>query len=130
MSQERRAQLKKKDKKSKMSFEDMVVDAIVSLAERGGSSLTSIRRYVLDAHPETQAKQAASYNSLSLKALTSAVAKGKLERDKHTYKLSSNYVRQLNKKAQSVSSDMQPRRSESSAADEFQVLLTPFRRLE
>ena len=76
----------------------MVIDTVVFLAERGGSSLVNIRRHMLETYPETRSKQTASFNSLTQKALNAAVAGGKLERDKHTYKASSSYLRSLNKR--------------------------------
>ena len=71
----------------------MILDALQSLGERGGSSLITIRRQVLEQNPETQRKAAASFNTLTMKALNALVADGKLEREKHTYKLSASFLR-------------------------------------
>ena len=95
-----------KDKKqSKKSYAEMILDAILSLGERGGSSLTSIRRQVLESHPETQKKQTASFNTLTMKALNALVADGKLEREKHTYKPSASYLRSVARKGGEVGSE-------------------------
>lgn len=76
----------------------MCVAAVLALGERGGSSLTSIRRWVLETHAETRSKHPASFNALTLKALGAAVAKGRLEREKHSYKASALLLKQLSKK--------------------------------
>lgn len=41
--------------------------AVSFLNERNGVSLSSIRKWILDKHPETKEKQKASFNSLTIK---------------------------------------------------------------
>jgi hypothetical protein len=83
----------------------MAIEAIISLAEKGGSSLVSIRRYILEHNLETQSKQPASFNNLTLKALNTLAADGKVDREKHTYKLSFNFIKSLNKKGIQMNDD-------------------------
>jgi hypothetical protein len=72
---------------SKMSYTAMVTEAITVLADRYGSSIQAIRKYVTNHFPLKQ-QQAASFNSLTLKALNKAVALEVLEYDKRLYRLS------------------------------------------
>jgi hypothetical protein len=77
----------------------MLLEAVTALADKCGSSLVGLRRHVLEHNPDTQLKQPASFNTLTLKALNSLVAEDKLERDKHTYKLSASYMKAQARKA-------------------------------
>lgn len=65
----------------------MVVEAVAKLAEKGGSSLQSIRKYVMQNY-QLRKQQTASFNALTLKAINKAVAQNELERLKNTFKLS------------------------------------------
>jgi hypothetical protein len=72
---------------SKMSYTAMVTEAITVLADRHGSSIQAVRKYVTNHFP-LKPQQAASFNSLTLKALNKAVALEVLEYDKRLYRLS------------------------------------------
>lgn len=72
-----------------MSYTAMVIEAVVNLADRYGSSIQAIRKYVTSNFPLKQ-QQTASFNSLTLKALNKAVAVDVLEYDKRLYRLSNN----------------------------------------
>ena len=74
---------------SRMSYTAMVIEAVVNLADRYGSSIQAVRKYVTSNFPLKQ-QQTASFNSLTLKALNKAVALDVLEYDKRLYRLSSN----------------------------------------
>ena len=65
----------------------MVVEAVTVLADRHGSSIQAIRKYVTNHFPLKQ-QQAASFNSLTLKALNKSVALNVLEYEKRLYRLS------------------------------------------
>lgn len=66
----------------------MVTEAVINLADRHGSSLPAIRKYVM-ANFELKAQQIASFNALTLKAVNKAVAMDELERVKgHSFRLS------------------------------------------
>lgn len=66
----------------------MVVEAVANLADRHGTSLNAIRKYV-QANYELKKQQAASFNALTLKAVNKAVAMNELERVKqNTFRLS------------------------------------------
>lgn len=68
----------------------MVVEAVINMAERHGSTLNAIRKYV-QANYELKKQQAASFNALTLKALNKAVAMDELERVKqNTFRLSNS----------------------------------------
>ncbi len=64
----------------------MVVEAVITLNEREGSSLKAIRKYILTQYDIK--KQDASFHNLTLKAVNKAVASNELERYKHSFKLS------------------------------------------
>lgn len=72
---------------SKMSYTAMVIEAVTVLADRHGSSIQAIRKYVLNHFPLKQ-QQTASFNSLTLKALNKAVALEVLEYDRRLYRIS------------------------------------------
>ena len=72
----------------KMSYSVMAVEAVLELAERHGSSLVAIRKYIQANYPLKQ-QQTASFNSLTLKGVSKAVAMNELERLKHSYKVTS-----------------------------------------
>lgn len=69
------------------SYAVMVLEAVVAMNEKGGSSLNAIRKYILT-HYNVGNKQTASFNSLTLKAVNRAVAANELEKVKHSFKLS------------------------------------------
>ena len=63
------------------TYLDLIKAAIISLKQRGGSSLQAIKKFVA-------AKKGAGYvNGVFLRALRSAVAKGALVQNKGSYKL-------------------------------------------
>lgn len=72
----------------KLSYSAMTVEAVYRLAEKNGSSLQSIRKYILQNFP-LKAQQTASFNALTLKAVNKAVAQNELERLKNTFRLTS-----------------------------------------
>jgi hypothetical protein len=72
-----------------MSYTAMVIEAVTILADRHGSSIQAIRKYVTNHFPLKQ-QQTASFNSLTLKALSKAVALDVLEYDKRLYRLSAS----------------------------------------
>ncbi len=67
----------------------MVIEAVINLADRHGSSIQAIRKYVTNNFPLKQ-QQTASFNSLTLKALNKAVAVDVLEYEKRLYRLSNS----------------------------------------
>ena len=71
---------------SKATYLTMVVEAVANLDERLGSSLQAIRKYIL-ANFLVRKQQAASFNSLTLKAASKAVELKELEKIKNSYKL-------------------------------------------
>jgi linker histone H1 and H5 family len=70
----------------KMSYSVMAVEAVIALGERHGSSLVAIRKYIQANYPLKQ-QQTASFNSLTLKGVSKAVAMNELEKLKHSYKV-------------------------------------------
>ena len=66
----------------------MVVEAVLNLADRRGSSIMGIRKYIQSNYSLKQDQQTASFNSLTLKALQKCVALEILELDKRLYKIS------------------------------------------
>lgn len=68
------------------TYSQMVLDAVISLNERDGSSLKAIRKHILFQYDIK--KQDASFNNLTLKAVNRAVASNELEKFKHSFKLS------------------------------------------
>lgn len=72
----------------KVSYSVMVVEAVMNLADRHGSSLPAIRKYIT-ANYELKKQQTASFNALTLKAVNKAVAMDELERVKgHSFRIS------------------------------------------
>lgn len=65
----------------------MVVEAVLAIDDKSGSSLNAIRKYILQNYDVKQ-QQTASFNSLTLKAVNKAVATGELEKSKHSFKIS------------------------------------------
>lgn len=65
----------------------MVIEAVEKLADRYGSSIQAVRKYLTNNFPLKQ-QQTASFNSLTLKALSKAVALEVLEYDKRLYRIS------------------------------------------
>jgi hypothetical protein len=72
--------------KMKMTYSAMAVEAIMALAERHGSSLVAIRKYI-QATYVLKEQQQASFNSLTLKGVNKAVALNELEKLKNSYKI-------------------------------------------
>jgi hypothetical protein len=70
-----------------MSYQTMVVEAVSGLADRHGSSIVAIRKYI-QSNFQLQRQQTASFNSLTLKALQKCVALEILEFDRRLYRLS------------------------------------------
>lgn len=67
----------------------MVIEAVTKLADRHGTSIQAIRKYITNNFPLKQ-QQTASFNSLTLKALGKAVALDVLEYDKRLYRISAS----------------------------------------
>lgn len=75
-------------KKSKIpTYSAMVLEAVVNLNEREGSSLQAIRKYIMQ-HYDIRQAQTASFHNLTLKAVNKAVALNELEKFKHSFRLS------------------------------------------
>ena len=75
------------------SYLDLIKAAIISLKTRGGSSLQAIKKFV-------SAKKGKGYvNGVFLRALRSAVAAGKLNQTKGSYKLAPAEKKAPKKKA-------------------------------
>ncbi|CAM9201270.1 unnamed protein product [Scytosiphon promiscuus] len=66
--------------------------AVSLLNDKNGVSLSSIRKCILDKHPETKDKQKASFNNLTIKALMKLVSDGVLEKVKHSFRLSLKFL--------------------------------------
>lgn len=66
----------------------MVVDSVIQLNERHGSSIQAIRKYIQINFELKKNLQTASFNSLTLKAISKAVAMNELEKHKNSYKVS------------------------------------------
>jgi hypothetical protein len=64
----------------------MVLEAVIELNEKEGSSLNAIRKYILT-HYDIKSQQKASFHNLTLKAVNRAVANNELERIKHSFRL-------------------------------------------
>ena len=76
-----------KEHKVSLSYSVMAVEAVLALNDRHGSSLVAIRKYIQMNFPVKHC-QTASFNNLSLKGVTKAVASGELEKIKHSFKIS------------------------------------------
>jgi hypothetical protein len=76
-----------KEHKGSLSYSTMAVEAVLALNERHGSSLVAIRKYIQTNFPVKHC-QTASFNNLTLKGVTKAVAGGELEKIKHSFKIS------------------------------------------
>ena len=61
-----------------MNYNEMVVEAVIAMDEKHGSSLPGIRKYILNNYINSK-KSVASFNNLTMKALTKAVAENQLE---------------------------------------------------
>lgn len=68
----------------------MVVEAVERLADRNGSSIAAIRKYVQQNLLNSSKQQTASFNNLTLKALQNAVALNVLELVGRSYRISAN----------------------------------------
>lgn len=86
----------KRDKRTpKLSYSEMVIEAVSTLAaqdrniERDGSSIQAIRKFIISTY-NLGKQQTASFNNLTLKAITRATAIGDLEanpRARHSFRL-------------------------------------------
>jgi SWI/SNF-related matrix-associated actin-dependent regulator of chromatin subfamily A member 5 len=65
----------------------MVVDAVLALNDKEGSSLNAIRKYCIATY-DIKNQHKASFNNLTLKAVNQAVAADILEKVKHSFRLS------------------------------------------
>lgn len=65
----------------------MVVDAVLALNDKEGSSLNAIRKYCISTY-DIKNQHKASFNNLTLKAVNQAVAADILEKVKHSFRLS------------------------------------------
>jgi hypothetical protein len=72
-----------------MNYCDMVVEAVVSLNEKGGSSLPAIRKFISE-NFGIKKQEVASFNNLTMKALNKAVADQFLEAVGRSYRISAN----------------------------------------
>jgi hypothetical protein len=70
------------------TYSAMVMEAVVNLNEREGSSLQAIRKYILQNYEGIRQHQTASFHNLTLKAVNKAVALNELEKFKHSFRLS------------------------------------------
>lgn len=70
-----------------MNYFDMVMEAVVQLDEKGGSSLQGIRKFIQTTFAPN-CKAVSSFNNLTLKAINMAVADNMLERNGHSFRLS------------------------------------------
>lgn len=86
---------------TKMTYVAMVITAVINLAERGGSSLKSIRKYI-SSNFTLKKQQTASFNALTLKAINKAVAESELERNKNSFRLSNAGFARLKDKERMV----------------------------
>lgn len=71
------------------TYSVMVLEAVINLNEKEGSSLNAVRKYIL-AHYNIQKQQVASFNNLTLKAVNKAVASNELEKIKHSFRLTAS----------------------------------------
>lgn len=79
----------------------MVMDAIIALNEKEGSSLNAIRKYITTNYDIIHS-QRASFNNLTLKTVNKAVASGELEKIKHSFRLTA-----LEKERREIVDEMQ-----------------------
>ncbi|CAM9926013.1 unnamed protein product, partial [Phaeothamnion confervicola] len=83
-----------RSKTGRPTYMEMARDAIVHLNDRNGSSLPAIRKWVAINYRETQQKQKASFNSLTLKALSRLVSEGVLDKTKGSFRFTDEYMRE------------------------------------
>lgn len=74
---------------------EMILDAIQSLRDKNGSSLQAVRKWIATTYPDTQNKQKASFNQLTLKGITKLVAEGSVEKNKSSFRLSRQFLSRL-----------------------------------
>ena len=111
MEQEKEIDSRSSSSSMKMSYSVMAVEAVMALAERNGSSLVAIRKYIQANYPLKQ-QQIASFNSLTLKGVSKAVATNELEKLKHSYKLTSQEKekrKEKDRRANYIASGRNPR---------------------
>lgn len=87
----------------KLSYSAMAVEAVYIMAEKHGSSLQSIRKYIIANFP-IKVQQTASFNALTLKAVNNAVAEKLLDRFKNTFKVSPIEKERRRRLARNISS--------------------------
>jgi SWI/SNF-related matrix-associated actin-dependent regulator of chromatin subfamily A member 5 len=71
----------------KMTYAAMVVEAVAQMNDKNGSSLIAVRKFVQENFDIDQKQSIASFNSLTLKALTKSVATGALEKVKSSFRI-------------------------------------------
>lgn len=111
MEEEKEIDSRSSSSSMKMSYSVMAVEAVMALAERNGSSLVAIRKYIQANYPLKQ-QQIASFNSLTLKGVSKAVATNELEKLKHSYKLTSQEKerrKEKDRRANYIASGRNPR---------------------
>ena len=70
----------------------MILQAISVMADKNGSSLQAIRKWIQTTYPETQDKQKASFQNLTKKAIHKLEADAVLIRVKGSFKFSPHYI--------------------------------------
>ena len=70
-----------------MTYQAMVIAAVTALDDRNGVSLQAIRKYI-QSNFILKSQQTASFNSLTLKAISKAVAMNEVEKINKAYRLS------------------------------------------
>jgi histone H1/5 len=92
------------EKKSKLpTYSAMVIEAVIGLNEKDGSSLKAIRKFIQQNY-EIRPNQMASFHNLTLKAVNKAVLTNELERLKHSFRLSAAEKEKRKEKERAASS--------------------------
>lgn len=89
----------------------MVLEAVIALNEKEGSSLNAIRKFLLIAY-DIQNQHKASFNNLTLKAVNNLTASDVLEKVKHSFRLSA--------------AEKERRRIQDRVVESNEVCTTPF----
>ncbi len=90
----------KKKAVARLTYAEMVLEAVVALEGKEGCSLQAIRKYLLS-HFGLNKQHTASFNNLSMKAISRAIAMGDIEqvpRMRHSYRLSQSYRKKREEK--------------------------------
>ena len=77
------------------SYAAMVMEAVITLNEKHGSSLNAIRKFILNKY-NLKKQHTASFHNLTLKAVNRCVASDELERIKHSFRLSATEIKKRN----------------------------------